>query len=240
MKVLTVISNYNEEKAIRLTIEDVRLNASIKTDLLVIDNSSSDQSLEIIRDSGVEFLSHPVNTGGSAGVIKTALRYAYEEGYDVYCHMDGDNQHKAEELHQILGPIENNKADIVIGSRFIKREGFQSLPIRRIGIRLFSGLLSKITGREITDLTSGFRAYNRTAITYFASKHRHEIEPCIQMLLLANYAGLRIVDAPVIMRGRATGVSEFNFYRSLAFPIKGIMSIVAVMLQKNLIQRVRA
>lgn len=240
MKILTIISNYNEEEAIEDAIRDVRENATIETDLLVIDNSSTDRSIRVIQQTGVEYLSHPVNTGGSAGVIKTALRYAYEKDYDVYCHMDGDNQHKAEQLSKIMQPIIDKKADIVIGSRFIQHEGFQSLPIRRIGIRLFSSLLSKITKKDLTDPTSGFRAYNRKAIEYFTLKHQHEIEPCVQMLLLANYAGLILAEAPVVMRHRETGKSEFNFYRSLAFPIKGIMSIVAVMIQKDSIQQVRS
>lgn len=237
MRIVTVISNYNEQAAIEATIRDFRENATISSDLLVIDNCSTDASIELIKKAGANYLRHPVNTGGSAGVIKTALLYADMYGYDVYCHMDGDNQHNAAELAKIVGPITAGEADIVIGSRFIKREGFQSLPIRRVGILIFSKLVSALTGQKITDLTSGFRAYNRRAITFFARKFKHEFEACVQMLMIAAYAGLRIREVPVIMNPRLTGKSEFNFVNSIKFPVFGLISIVGVMLQRNTIKQ---
>jgi glycosyltransferase involved in cell wall biosynthesis len=142
MRILTVISNYNEEKAIALTIQDIRENSTIQTDILVIDNCSTDKSLEIIRESKVDYLLHPVNSGGSAGVIKTALAFAAFHNYDIYCHMDGDNQHKAAELIKIVQPLLNEDADVVTGSRFIEKKGFQSSFTRRQGIFLFSKLIS--------------------------------------------------------------------------------------------------
>ncbi|MCS7337454.1 MAG: glycosyltransferase family 2 protein [Verrucomicrobiae bacterium] len=236
MRIVTVISNYNEQGAIEATIRDFRENATIVSDLIVIDNCSTDASLELVKKAGVNYLRHPVNTGGSAGVIKTALLYADMFGYDVYCHMDGDNQHNAAELAKLVQPIAAGEADIVIGSRFIKREGFQSLPVRRVGIFIFSRLVSALTGQKITDLTSGFRAYNKRAIHFFARKFKHEFEACVQMLMVAAYAGLRIREVPVIMNPRLTGRSEFNLVNSIKFPIFGLVSIAGTMLQRNTIK----
>ena len=83
MRILTVISNYNEEGAIESSIRNFHTQKTIASDLLVIDNSSSDQSLDLIRRAGADYIRHPVNTGGSAGVIKTALLYADLNGYDI-------------------------------------------------------------------------------------------------------------------------------------------------------------
>ena len=237
MKILTVISNYNEQGAIEATIRDARENATIRSDLLVIDNTSTDSSLEIVRKMDVSYLRHPVNTGGSAGVIKTALLYAYVNGYDAYCHMDGDHQHNARELNKIIEPIERGEGDIIIGSRFIQREGFQSLPMRKIGIASFSRLISGLTGQAITDLTSGFRAYNRRAITFFARQYNREFEACVQMLMVSAYAGLRIREVPVVMNPRLTGQSEINLRNALKFPVYGIISIIGTVMQKQAIQR---
>ena len=237
MKILTVISNYNEQGAIEATIRDARENSTITSDLLVIDNTSTDSSLALVHKMGVSYVRHPVNTGGSAGVIKTALLYAYLNGYDVYCHMDGDHQHNARELNKIVEPIERGEGDIIIGSRFIRREGFQSLPVRKIGIASFSRLISALTGQAITDLTSGFRAYNRRAIIFFAQQYKREFEACVQMLMVSAYAGLRIREVPVVMNPRLTGQSEINVRNALKFPLYGMISIVGTVMQKQTIQR---
>jgi glycosyltransferase involved in cell wall biosynthesis len=237
MRILTVISNYNEQGAIESAIRDFQTQSSIASDLLVVDNCSTDSSLKLIRRAGVDYLRHPVNTGGSAGVIKTALLYAEIKGYDVYCHMDGDNQHNARELSKLVQPIVSGEADLVIGSRFLTREGFQSLPIRKIGIFSFSRLLSWLTGQRITDLTSGFRAYNRRAIAFFGRQYKHEFEACVQMLMVASYAGLKIREMPVVMNPRLTGRSEINLRNAVKFPLYGLIAIVGTRLQKPAIKR---
>lgn len=232
MKILTVISNYNEKGAIRDTIIDVRNNSTIKCDILVIDNCSTDQSIEIIKELNVNYLKHPVNTGGSAGVIKTALSYAYYHNYDIYCHMDGDNQHSAEELIKIVQPlIDNTNLDIVVGSRFIEKKGFQSHFFRRQGIVLFSKLLSLITKNKFTDITSGFRAYNRNAIRFFATNFKQEIETVSQLELVSYFAGLKRLDVSVLMKPRTSGKSEINFINAVKFPIYNLVSLIGTLIQ---------
>lgn len=238
MRVLTVISNYNERGAIERTIRDFREQSSVRADLLVIDNGSSDGSLDVARKLGVDYLRHCVNTGGSAGVIKTALLYGFSKGYDVYSHMDGDHQHNARQLDKIVAPIESGMADIVIGSRFISREGFQSFPLRKLGIHSFSKLVSWCIGQPISDLTSGFRAYNRKAMTLFAHQYQHEFEACVQMLLVAGYAGMRIKEVPTVMNPRLTGKSEITLRNAIKFPVYGLISIIGTRLQKKRILKI--
>ena len=232
MRILTVVSNYNEQEAIAKTINDIIENATIETDILVIDNCSSDNSLDIIKASGVNYIKHPVNTGGSAGVIKTAFVYAHYHNYDIYCHMDGDNQHLAEELHKIVEPIIQGRADVVTGSRFIENKGFQSSFLRRQFIHLFSGLLSVVAKRKYTDFTSGFRAYNRKAIGYFAQKFKQEIESIVQLELVMHFAGLKGMDVPVLMKPRTSGRSEFNLANTFKFPVYNFISFIGTLVQK--------
>jgi glycosyltransferase involved in cell wall biosynthesis len=231
MKILLVVSNFNEEKAILDTLSDISHNAGINCDTLVIDNCSTDGSLDLVRSIGMEYVRHPVNTGGSAGVIKTALVFAYYHGYDIYCHMDGDNQHMASELAKIVEPLMQGKADVVTGSRFIAKDGFQSSRSRRLGIYIFSWLLSLVTGRKYTDITSGFRAYNRTAIEFFAKRFKQEIETITQLELAMHFGGLKGADVAVTMRPRTSGQSEINFANSVKFPVFNIISLFGTLIQ---------
>ena len=239
LKILTVISNYNEEALIASCIRDFKENATIESDLIVIDNASTDQSVEIVRRHNVQCLRHPVNTGGSAGVIKTGLLYSYSRGYDIYCHLDGDCQHNACDLAKLIQPIIEGNADIVVGSRFLNKKGFQSFFMRRLGINSFSYLFSRISGQKITDLTSGFRAYNKKANSFFATQYPHEFEPCIQMFLIAFFAGLVIKEVPVIMNPRLAGRSEIGIIQALKFPIFGLIYTIGTILQRNIIRRLR-
>lgn len=93
--------------------------------------------------------------------------YAYRNGYDIAIQMDGDGQHPASELDKIIAPIKAEKADIVVGSRFVNKEGFQSSAIRRFGIKFLSSLIYLCTGKHILDVTSGYRAVNRKFIKIF-------------------------------------------------------------------------
>lgn len=231
MKILLVISNFNEEGAIRETILDARKNSTIQSDILVIDNCSSDNSLEIVKELNVDYIKHPVNTGGSAGVIKTAFAYAYYHNYDIYCHMDGDNQHMASELNKIVEPLLQNEADVVTGSRFINKKGFQSSITRRLGIILFSKLISLVTKSKFTDITSGFRAYNKKAIKFFATQFKQEIETITQLELVMYYGGLKSKDVPVLMKPRTTGKSEINFINAVKFPVYNFVSLIGTLIQ---------
>ena len=233
MKIITIISNYNEEEAIAATIQDILMNKSIETDILVIDNSSTDNSLQIVKELGVDYLIHPVNTGGSSGVIKTAFAYAYYHDYDIYCHMDGDNQHLASELIKIVDPLLKDKGiDIVTGSRYINKEGFQSTFMRKATIFFFSKIISLITKSNFTDITSGFIAYNNKAIKFFATNFKHEIESATQLQLIAYYAGLKRCDIPVVMKARSVGVSEFNIQNAIKFPIYNFISFIGTIIKR--------
>ncbi|MBN1274298.1 MAG: glycosyltransferase family 2 protein [Candidatus Aminicenantes bacterium] len=237
MKILIAVIAYNEEKNIRSVLDDLAVH-NFGYDVVVIDNGSSDRTVAIARKMGEEVVAHPVNVGGQFGTLPSYFLYSWMNRYDILCQFDGDGQHKASELKKIIEPVEKGEADYVIGSRFLEKKGFQSSFFRRIGIRLFSLLDSWIVGQKITDVTSGFRAYGKRVIDLFSLVYKHEICDTNQLLLLSFSAGARIKEVPVEMSERLYGQSEFGFFKSSGFILKGLINILGCILQKKQIKKI--
>jgi glycosyltransferase involved in cell wall biosynthesis len=233
MKILVSVISYNEEANIEATLRDLAAN-NLGFDVVVIDNGSSDRTSKICERVKVPVVRHCVNTGSSVSTLLSYFQYAYAKDYDVLCQFDADGQHVAAELLKIIDPVVAGEGDVVIGSRFIERAGYQSTPTRRIGIWLFSRLFSYVTGRRLTDITSGFRAYSRAVIEFFGHTYRDPIyDSMSQFLLVAFFAGLRVHEVPVRMQPRQFGQSEFNVWNAVAFPVKGLMIFAACLLQRR-------
>jgi glycosyltransferase involved in cell wall biosynthesis len=238
VKTLIAVIAYNESLSIRATLEDLRAH-NFGYDIVVVDNSSSDRTVELCREMGVKVIPHCVNSGGAMGTVTTYFSCAYQYGYDCLCQFDGDGQHLAAELPKIVEPVRRGVADYVIGSRFLERKGFQSTTVRRWGIRLFSALDSRIMGQRVSDVTSGFRAYGRGVIKFFACAYRFELHDTNQLLLASHFSGARILEVPVVMRERRHGQSEFNLANAVAYPFLGVVNILGVWLQRQRIRNVQ-
>ena len=132
MKTLIIIPAYNEQESIMNTIADLKMNAQ-NVDYIVINDCSTDATKAVLRESEAHFLDLPINLGIGGGV-QAGYRYALENNYDIAIQFDGDGQHCAEYIQDLIAPIVSGEADFTIGSRFIKKEGFQSSGIRRLGI----------------------------------------------------------------------------------------------------------
>lgn len=122
MKVLVIIPAYNEEENILDTIKDLEEHFP-QADRIVINDASYDETKSVLEKNKVDYIDLPVNLGIGGGV-QTGYMYAYERGYDIAVQMDGDGQHCAAELEKIIQPIAEGAADVVIGSRFIKKKVF--------------------------------------------------------------------------------------------------------------------
>ena len=167
IKCLVMIAAYNESDNIKNVVDDIIQNHS-DYDYVIINDGSTDNTADILEANGYNYLSLSQNLG-IGGAIQTGYKYAAKYGYDIAIQLDGDGQHDAAFLDDLIKPIIEKKADYVIGSRFIKKEGFQSSVLRRVGISFLSGLIRVLCSIKVLDVTSGFRAVNRLIIEDFAS-----------------------------------------------------------------------
>lgn len=203
MKVLAIIPAYNEEGNIEALISKIR---EFEIDIIVINDNSTDQTLKIIKKLQVDYIDLPCNLG-IGGAVQTGYTYGVKNGYDIAIQIDGDGQHNPKYIQDLINPIIRNEADMVIGSRYINKEGFQSTFLRRIGIKYFSYLIKILTGKKITDPTSGFRACNLKTMFYFSKYYPIDYpEPeSITALLRQNS---EILEIPVTMLERKSGLSS--------------------------------
>ena len=222
-KVLLMIAAYNEEENIERVVDDLKLHYP-QYDYLVINDGSTDSTEEICSRKGYSYGSLPVNLG-IGGAIQTGYRYALENQYDIAIQIDGDGQHDAAYLEQLIRPILEGKADYTIGSRFIRKEGFQSSGARRAGIHFLSELIRLLCGIKIYDVTSGFRAVGIRSIRAFAENYPTDY-PEPEAILDAVMRRERLTEVPVVMREREHGQSSINLQRSIYYMIKVTLDLI--------------
>jgi glycosyltransferase involved in cell wall biosynthesis len=106
---------------------------------IFVNDCSTDRTKKLLEENNLTHLNLSVNLG-IGGAVQTGFKYAYQNGFDIAIQMDGDGQHPPSELHKLVLPLISNDADVVIGSRYITKEGFQSSILRRMGINYFKWL----------------------------------------------------------------------------------------------------
>ena len=214
MKKLIIIPAYNEQESIKKTVEDIIKNAP-EFDYIVINDCSTDRTKEICETEKFNVVHLPVNLG-IGGAVQTGYLYAARNGYDIAVQVDGDGQHDPKFLSKMAEFIEAEHADMVIGSRFINKEGFQSSGARRVGIKYFTMLIKLLTGAKITDPTSGLRMVNREIIEFFAEEYPKDYpEPESVVAILRRKK--KVLELPVIMRERSGGVSSISMKKSVYY-----------------------
>lgn len=223
MKILVIIPAYNEEENIVNTVTSLKEKCP-DVDYIIINDCSTDRTEKICEKNGFNYISLPINLGIGGG-IQTGYRYAYKNGYDVAVQFDGDGQHNAEYIHDLVKPIEEGKADMVIGSRFIEKKGFQTSSMRRAGIGVLGFVLRICGGGKITDATSGFRATSREVTGFFSSNYAQDY-PEPESIIAASTSGFRIKEVPVVMNDRTAGVSSISPFKSVYYMIKVTLAIL--------------
>ena len=229
MKKLIIIPAYNESENIEKTVTAIKKNAP-DFDYVIINDCSTDQTRKICERNHYNIINLPINLG-IGGAVQTGYRYGYEEGYDVAVQVDGDGQHDPQFLNTMVEYLNENNLDMVIGSRFINKEGFQSSGTRRIGIKYFTILIRVLTGTKITDPTSGLRMVNREIIKIFAydyPKDYPEPESVVSILRKEK----KVKELPVIMKAREGGVSSISPKKSIYYMIKVTLAILIECIRK--------
>lgn len=223
---LVIIPAYNESQNILNTVSDITKNAPA-FDYVVINDCSTDDTLKVLKDNHLNYLDLPINLG-IGGAVQTGYKYGYENGYELVVQVDGDGQHDAKFLNKMEMEIKKNNLDMVIGSRFIEKEGFQSSFLRRVGINYFKNLIKFLTGEIITDPTSGLRMVNKRVLKHFADDYPSDF-PEPETVVAVIKSGFKVKEIPVVMRERQGGISSINsLKKSLWYMIKVTIAIVCV------------
>lgn len=223
MKTLIIIPAYNEELNIKSVVDNL-INNYPQYDYIVINDCSNDSTRKILIENDYNFLDLPVNLGIGGGV-QAGYKYALEKGYDIAIQMDGDGQHDPEYYGYAVDLICEGQADIVIGSRFITKQGFQSSALRRMGINFLSKLIKLVCGADVKDVTSGYRIVNRKFIEIYANDYAQDY-PEPEAIVNAKMHNAVIKEIPVIMNERLGGESSISPLKSIYYMIKVTLSII--------------
>lgn len=222
-KVLIIIPAYNESENIEHVVRHMMEEAP-QYDYLVVNDGSTDNTLDLCRKANFHYLDLSINMG-IGGAVQAGYVYAHKNNYDIAVQMDGDGQHDIAYLDELLKPILDKKADVVIGSRFLEKEGFQSSAGRRLGINILSGLIWLTTGQRIMDVTSGYRAVNRMFIDIYSKDYPTDYPEPEAIVAAIMHRG-RVKEVPVQMKAREGGTSSITFKKSIYYMIKVTLAIL--------------
>lgn len=230
MKALIIIPAYNEEKNILKSFNKIKKvsNLGKNVDIMVINDGSTDDTKNILEKNNIPHI-NLINNLGIGGAVQTGYKYAYENNYDIAIQFDGDGQHDANYIKNIIEPLKDKKADMVIGSRFIDSSSsdFKSTKTRRLGINIISFFIKFLTKKKIYDTTSGFRAINKDLIKLFANDYPVEYpEPVSTTKILKT--GYKVLEIPVSMNERKHGISSINQWKNIYYMVNVIISIIVI------------
>jgi glycosyltransferase involved in cell wall biosynthesis len=229
---LAVVPAYNEAGSIERVVRSLRRSAP-DFDVIVIDDGSTDDTAGRARAAGAAVVTLPFNLG-IGGAVQTGFVYALKRGYNYMAQVDGDGQHEPDELRKLRAAMRADPSlDVVCGSRFVTDDSDYPAPIsRRTGIHVFAFVLSKILGQRVTDPTSGFRLYNRRAITLFAHDYPHDY-PEVEAVLMLHAHRLKMAEVGVQMHVRGSGQSSITTGRSVYYMIKVSLALLVGLLRRR-------
>lgn len=227
--ILVVIPAFNEECCISQVVAKIRQENI--GDILVVNDGSTDQTAKIATEAGAMVLNLPFNLG-IGGAVQAGLKLAYDMGYSYVARMDGDGQHDPKEMSRLINFVLAENTDVAIGSRFLPGQStYKPSTSRRLGIYWFAILITLLTGKKVTDPTSGMFVANRRAIK-FLSRYYPQDYPEVEARLLMHKARLKVVELPVKMFQRMAGKSSINFNGSLYYVFKVTLAVLMVSIRK--------
>ena len=197
---------------------------------MIVNDCSKDNTSAVAKEHKATVVDLPINLG-IGGAVQTGILYARDNGFDIAIQLDGDGQHPPGELPKLINHHLQTGANVVIGSRFLDKEGFQSSFTRRLGIRYFHWVNRLLTGLQIYDSTSGFRLFDRKAIELAAVNYPDEY-PEPESLVVFSKAGLKIAEVAVIMSERQGGQSSIRSFGSLYYCFKVSLAMLFSFIRK--------
>jgi len=228
-KTLVIIPARNEEDRIRTVITGIRERLP-GSEVLVVEDGSTDNTVEVVRSLGARVVSLPVNLG-YGGALRVGFQYALAKGYDRVITMDADGQHDPADLPAVVRGLDGDGNDLVIGSRFLGETTYSVPFARRVGMFLFSLIASTVVGKKITDTTSGFMGVGPRALPVVA-QHCATDFPNAELICTVSTKGLEVGEVPIRIHEREGGESMFTLWKALYYPFKLLLAISMVLLRK--------
>jgi len=191
MKLIIQIPCYNEEKTLPKVIADLprQVDQVDTIEYLVIDDGSSDRTVEVARQLGVHHVLSMGSNRGLATAFLAGVRYCLELGADIIVNTDGDNQYQGGCIPELIKPVITGKLDIVVGARPIEEIAHFSWLKKKLQ-RLGSRMVRQFSGTDITDTTSGFRAYSAEAAMRLNVFNRYTYT--LETIIQAGHMNMRI------------------------------------------------
>lgn len=230
-KILLVIPAYNEEESILKVVNNIynyNDKNNTKYDVIVINDGSKDKTEEILINNNINHIKL-INNLGIGGAVQTGYKYALENDYDIAVQFDGDGQHDIRYVRDVIKPITDNDANMVIGSRFIDKSTskFKSSKARQMGIKMISFFIKLVTSKKIYDTTSGFRAVDKELIKKFSNSYPVEYpEPVSTTEILKM--GYKVKEVAVSMNERENGISSIRMWKNCYYMINVILYILVI------------
>lgn len=209
---LAIIPAYNESAAIVDTLRELR-RVRADVDVVVVDDGSIDGTAHLARGAGARVISLPFNLG-IGGALRTGFRWAVEQGYQRAFQFDADGQHDPQEIAALLEPLDRG-ADLVVGSRFLDGDaGYRVSRVRQAAMGALRVTMRLLSKQSFTDTSSGFRAFSRPMLEFFAANYPAEYMESVEALFVATTEGFEVVEVSAQMRMRAAGQPSNRRLRS--------------------------
>jgi glycosyltransferase involved in cell wall biosynthesis len=226
VRTLIVIPAFNEEEALPATLDELRA-AVPQFDVVVVDDGSSDATADVARAGAALVVQLPYNLG-VGGAVRAGLRWAEQQAYDRAVIVDADGQHDANGIKALLEALDDG-ADMALGSRFAPGvEAYHVGFVRSLGMRTLRLVVRAVAGRRFTDVTSGFRAFDRPVLELLARSYPAEyLADTVEALLIVAFAGFRIDEVPIAMRSRAGGTPSSRSFGLAANYLRLLIAILS-------------
>lgn len=220
---LVIIPAYNEEKTIGNVIRSIRKHIP-DVDIVVVNDGSTDRTAQTATQFAVTVLNLPYNVG-IGGCMQTGYLYARVKGYQYAVQIDADGQHDPADLPRLLQHARNQEGDMILGSRFLATTQYKSSFMRRLGMVIFSTLVTLFSGQTVKDTTSGYRVVNRRLIELF-SRYYPTDYPEVEALVYLKRQGYSVLEVPTEMRERQGGASSITPLKSVYYMVKVALALL--------------
>lgn len=213
-----IIPAYNEEQTISKVIAGIRTccpATQAVAEVIVVDDGSCDRTASLARQAGATLIRHPFNMGYGVA-LQTGYKYCARRSYDAIIQMDADDQHDPHHIPTFLAQIATNRADVVIGSRFLGPNQYHLGASKRAAIALFRRIIKLVSGATITDPTSGFQCLSARVMQFFTHDSFPYDYPDANVIVMLLKSGFKVQEIPTAMRANPQGNSMHRGILTLA------------------------